>query len=76
MPKVRDILIDVDVEVAQRKRKCHRARGKHSIPAGEACLVIRGGEYKSPKNYCRKCAKPILDLADHRLSELRLQLGN
>jgi len=68
VPKVKDVLVHVVVEVAVRKRKCHRSRGKHDIRAGESCLVVRDG--LSPRNYCRDCSTPILEFAASRLTEL------
>jgi hypothetical protein len=64
MPKVREILGNVKLEVADGSRKCHRNAG-HSIRKGEACLAIydNASVVRGRKNYCRLCAKPILDLA-------------
>jgi hypothetical protein len=71
MPAIRNILGHVSVETAEKKRKCHRKPGKHSIPKGESCLVVRGGPYNSPKNYCHECAPEILDKAQASLTKLR-----
>lgn len=69
MAKIKDILVHVFVEVAVKKRKCHRSAGKHGIRGGDSCLVVRAG--LSRRNYCRECAGPILDLAGARLTEIR-----
>jgi hypothetical protein len=76
MPKVRDVLGHVSVEVANRKRKCHRKPNKHSISNGETCLVVFGGAYNSRKNYCKSCASEILSQADARIIEIRNKLGS
>jgi hypothetical protein len=58
MPKIRDIICHVSVEIASRSRICHRNRKEHSIQRGEACLVVKddsGGK----KNYCHICAAEI-----------------
>ena len=73
MPKVKDILVHVSVEVAVKKRKCHRSGGKHGIRAGEPCLVIREG--LSRRNYCRECSAPILELAGTRLTKIQQALN-
>jgi hypothetical protein len=70
MPRVRDVLGHVSVEVGDKQRKCHRSRGKHAIPAGTAHLAVTGGPFGARKNYCPKCAKPILSAAKTRLSEI------
>jgi hypothetical protein len=75
MAAVRDIITHVEVEVAVRVRICHRNRRKHSIPSGQACLVIfehDGGK----KNYCPICAKDILNKAKARLLELENGIPN
>ena len=75
MPKVRDILKDVSVEIAGGKRKCHRNPKKHSIPRGEACLVIRTGEYREKNNYCYLCSEEILRRAQEKLEEICYELS-
>ena len=70
MPKVRDILVHVCVETAERRRKCHRNQ-EHNILRGEQCLVVRTGSTNSKHNYCRQCAEEILDLAGKRLTAIR-----
>ena len=74
MPKVRDILVHVCVQTAERPRKCYRNR-KHSIPRGEQCLVVRTGPTNSKHNYCQQCAQEILDLAERRLAEVKGNLA-
>ncbi len=74
MPQIRDVLTHVWVEVAVRRRICHRNRNEHGIEAGESCLVIKdaaGGK----KNYCTECAPAILNLASERVAELEAELG-
>ncbi len=74
MAKVRQLLLHVQVEVAEKKRVCHRNRATHSIPAGDACLAIYGGSRGARKNYCRQCAKPILDQAHEDLRRITDEL--
>lgn len=76
MPKVRDLLVHVDVEVAERKRKCHRKSSQHAILKGEPCLVVKGGPYNAGKNYCRVCAGEILRTLDRRVTAIRNALGS
>ena len=73
MPRIRDILVHVSVEVAVKKRKCHRSGGKHDVLAGEFCLVVREGLRR--KNYCRECSAPILERAGIRLTEFQQVIG-
>ena len=68
MPRVRNILGHVSVEVAARKRRCHRSGGTHGILVGDACLVVKDGLNR--KNYCRECSAEILTLAGIRLAHL------
>lgn len=74
MPKVRDILVHVCVETAERRRKCYR-NDEHSIRQGERCLVVRTGPTNSKHNYCRRCAREIMGLAGKRLAEIESELG-
>lgn len=75
MPKTREILGHVSVQIAGKKRKCTRNPGKHSIPKGEPCLVIKGGTYNAEKSYCRECAADILELAEKQLEQFKLSLA-
>ena len=73
MPRVRDILVHVSVEIAKKRRKCHRSGGKHCVLAGESCLVVKEGLNR--KNYCRACAAKIIERANSRLAELQRTLN-
>src|SRR5579859_6187005 len=73
MPKIRRIVGHVEVEVALKKRKCHRGQG-HVIERGEACLAIYDGPRGARKNYCGSCAGPILAAAREDLAHLERQL--
>ena len=75
MPQVRRILGACTVETAQRCRICHRARKKHPIEKGTACLVIKDPVSGGTKNYCPQCALAILDQAADDLQALRDQLS-
>lgn len=74
MPKIREVLVHVSVETAERRRICHRNRTSHSIAKGESCLVIREVASSGSKNYCRVCAAPILEQAAQDLVDLRAAL--
>jgi len=69
MPKIREILRHVKIEVAASKRKCNR-KAECSIERGERHLAIYGGPRNSRKNYCRDCAKAILQLASTDLKSI------
>lgn len=73
MGTARDIIIHVDVEIAERRRVCHHNRDKDSISMGRKCLVIRevsGGR----KNYCPQCALEILLKAGKKLALLQQEM--
>ena len=70
MATTRDLLIHVTIEKAAKRRKCHHSRGKHHIPAGNHCLVIRNSSGLGSKNYCDHCAGAILSAARQRLDEI------
>jgi hypothetical protein len=75
MPKIRDVLTHVSVEMAIRQRICHRNRQEHSVDKGELCLVIKDSSTGGKKNYCTDCAPAILDRAKSRLAEIETELG-
>jgi hypothetical protein len=75
MAAIRDIVAHVDIEVAERKRICHRNRRKHSVLSGQKCLAIHehdGGR----KNYCLPCAIEILGKAKAKLFALEQDIQN
>jgi hypothetical protein len=74
MPKIRDILVHVSAEQAERKRKCRR-HDHHSVCKGEMCLVIITNDTRDPYSYCLEAAKPILDAAWVKLQSLYVSLG-
>jgi polyferredoxin len=69
MARVRAILKHVRVEVAKAKRKCHRGCGCW-IAKGQKHLAVydSGGQRR---NYCGRCAAPILEKAATDLDGLR-----
>lgn len=69
MPKVRDILVDVKIEQAQRQRRCRR-NTSHTIAKGEWCLVVRTNATNDDYSYSRDAAKPMLDAAWAKLKIL------
>ena len=73
MPKIRDILGQVSVETAQRKRTCQRS--SDLIVMGENCLVIKTGPMNSPQSYKTESAKQILDCAWTKLRGLYAELN-
>lgn len=74
MAKVRDILIDVRIEQAQRQRKCRR-NTSHTIAKGEWCLVVRTNATNDDYSYSRDTAKPMLDAAWAKLKTIYEGLG-
>jgi len=74
MAKVRDILIDVKIEQAQRQRKCRRSKS-HIITKGEWCLVVRTNATNDDNSYSRDAAKPMLDAAWAKLNVFYERLG-
>jgi hypothetical protein len=73
MPKIRDILGQVSVETAQRKRTCQRS--SEPIVMGENCLVIKTGPMNSPQSYKSASARQILDSAWAKLHRLYAELN-
>lgn len=71
MPQIRRVLGTCSVEIAQRRRVCHRDRTHHSIERGTPCLVIKDPASGGSKNYCPRCASAILDQAADDLRSLR-----
>jgi hypothetical protein len=74
MPKIRDILVHVTVEQAQRQRICRRHK-IHKVSKGELCLVIVTNDTDDPYSYCLDAARPILDAAWAKLLSLYVELG-
>ncbi len=74
MAKVRDILIDVRIEQAQRQRKCRRNTSL-TISKGEWCLVVRTNSTNDDYSYSRDAAKPMLDAAWAKLKTIYEGLG-
>lgn len=74
MPKIRDIMVHVTIEQAQRQRKCRR-NTSNTIPKGEWCLVVRTNATNDDYSYSRDAAKPMLDAAWAKLKALYEGLG-
>jgi hypothetical protein len=74
MASVRRLLNGATVETAKRKRICHHNRKKHSISAGEPCLVITDSSSGGKKNYCVECAAAILQCVDQDVAAMRKRL--
>ena len=67
MPRVRDILVHVRVEQAERQRKCRR-NTTHRIAKGEMCLVVKTNSTNDDYSYSVTAAKAMLDAAWQELS--------
>jgi hypothetical protein len=74
MPKIRDILVHVSVEQAQRQRKCRRGSTR-VIAKGELCLVVKTNATNDDYSYSREPAKAMLDAAWLKLKSLYTSLG-
>jgi hypothetical protein len=70
MAQVKRLLLHVAVELAERRRTCHRNRRKHVITTGMACLAVFEGPRGTRRNYCPECALPILRLAQEDVTAL------
>lgn len=75
MPQVRKILGICSVQIAKKRRICHRDRKGHSIEGGTTCLVIKDPVSGGSKNYCPDHALAILDQAADDLQALREALS-
>lgn len=63
MPKTRNVLRHLSVEIAVGKRTCH-ANKKHVIEPGETHLAVE--EFQGRENICLRCAPAVLKVAqDH-----------
>lgn len=74
MPRIRDILVHVSVEEAQRQRKCRRDTSR-TIAKGERCLVVKTNPTNDPYSYSIEHARPMLDLAWRKLRRIYADLG-
>jgi hypothetical protein len=72
MPKIRDILIHVSVEEAQRQR---RRKTNHMIAKGERCLVVKTNPTNDDYSYSLAPAKEMLDVAWAKLKGIYGALG-
>lgn len=69
MPKVRDALLGVESDVAQRQRTC-KGNSKHKIDKGNKCLVMRDSQSGYERSYCVNCAQAILKQAKQKIERL------
>ena len=74
MAKIRDILVHVSVEEAQRERKCRRNTNQ-KIAKGERCLVVKTNPTNDDYSYSLAPAKAMLDLAWAKLNKIYVELG-
>ena len=71
MPKRKSLIKRVEIDIAQRRRKCKFS--SMAIPKGEPCVRV----YDAPreyKGYCREVALKMIDDAREQLLELESQL--
>jgi len=67
MPRVRSLIVQVDVDTAGRAHNC-QANGRHRIERGEVRLKVTNG--RGWDHYCRACALTIIDRDAQKLAEL------
>lgn len=60
MPRIRSVLIRVEIDRAQRAHDC-QANARHRIGRGDIRLKVRNG--RSWDHYCPTCAQTILSRA-------------
>ncbi len=70
---IRGLLNHVKIETALGTRECDHS-SVHKITKGELHLAVYSGQPKHRDNYCRECAKPMLDRAQRELDHFRSQL--
>jgi hypothetical protein len=67
MPRVKSILITVEIDQAKRAHNC-QANARHRIQGGDTRLNVRNG--RSWDRYCGLCAKTIIERDIVALQEL------
>ena len=72
MPKVKSMLKRIEVEVAERQRKCRHTGG--IIVRGDSCLVIFDG-YRDRHCYSRDVALRMIASARQVLDGIESQFG-
>ncbi len=70
---IKSLLKDSCIDQAAGRRKCHRD-SKHSIEKDELHLAVKDPATGGRRNYCRKCARPMLDKAQEELNEIHSKL--
>ena len=71
--RIRGLLNHVKIETAIGTRECGHS-SIHKITKGQVHLAVYSGQPKHRDNYCRDCAKPILDRAQQQLDQIRSQI--
>jgi hypothetical protein len=74
MPRIRSLLLSIEVRPAGRLSRCAHNRA-HTIPRGQLRFVVKNPGPASPeRGYCRRCAIQMLKKAQGDLEELEDQL--
>jgi hypothetical protein len=68
VPRVKSILITVEIDQAKRAHNC-QANARHRIQGGDTRLNVRNG--RSWDRYCVSCAKTIIERDIAALQELQ-----
>jgi hypothetical protein len=71
MPRIKAIVIRVEIDQAKRSHNC-QANAGHRIPAGDTRLNVRNG--RSWDRYCLSCARTIIERDIAGLQELQRNL--
>lgn len=69
MSKTRNVVKNLQIEVALKSRKCH-TNSKHTIEAGEQHLA-QYDDSGARQNICMRCAPKVLDVAARHIDSLR-----
>ena len=70
---IKSLLKNAYIDRAAGRRKCHRD-SKHSIERDELHLAVKDPSAGGRRNYCRECARPILNRAQEDLDEIHSKL--
>jgi hypothetical protein len=75
MPRIRSLLLRVEVRPAGRLAHCAHNRA-HEVRKGEPRFVVRDpGPAGGERGYCAACAGEMLAASEAQLQELRASLG-
>lgn len=71
MPKVKNLLKRIEVQLVKRKRTCKNS--KTEMASGEKCLVVWDGQYR-PRPYCKEIALQMIKSAREKLDIIEGEL--